>query len=97
MVGSPSHNKSGSQVEHGTSSQRDLDRRFSQRGLEAMKGVDQLVLLFLGQGRHPLLLMPMNNQPKLVGDLPADIGELDEKHPPVGWVRPSPNISPPFQ
>lgn len=49
-----------------------------------MKSVDELVLLVLVEGRQPLFLMLMHKQPKLMGNLAAGIGQLDQKHPPVG-------------
>jgi hypothetical protein len=57
--------------------------------------VDQLVLISFGDGRHPRFLPPVHNQPILSGDLAADVGELDEQHPPVGWVRRPADVTPP--
>jgi len=78
MVGLPSH-ATHSEINSSMEPRgRVLGPSVSQRGLEAMKHVDELVPLLLGEARHPPLLMPMHNQPKLVGDPAADIGELDE-------------------
>ncbi len=47
----------------------DLGFRVGEGGLEAMKSVDELVLLLLVEGRQPRFLMPVHEQPKLMGDL----------------------------
>ena len=78
MVGLPSH-ATHSEINSSMEPRgRVLGPSVSQRGLEAMKHADELVLLLLSKGRHPRFLMTMHDQPKLVGDPAADIGELDE-------------------
>lgn len=56
---------------------------FSQCDLNAMKHLDEPILVILGKDGHPLLLASVYDQPKLMGDPQSIVGELYEKHAPV--------------
>ncbi len=48
-----------------------------------MKSIDELIFLLLGEHSQPGFLMPVHNQPELMSDFAASVGQFDKKHPSV--------------
>ena len=65
--------------------------------LYPVKQFNHLALFLLAQGPQPHLFMLMNDRAKVPGDLPSRIGQLDQKHPPVGTMRGSLHVTAPFK
>ena len=62
-----------------------------------MKSVYELGLLLLGEHCQPCFLVLMDKQPEIMSNLATSLGQLNEKHPPVGGMRRSPHVSPPLK
>src|SRR5512138_1176536 len=68
-------------------------RRVIERSLDAMKNIDELGLLLLGEHCHPCFLMLMDEQPEILRHLTTRVGQFDQQHPPVTGVRYSAYVS----
>jgi hypothetical protein len=58
--------------------------RVTEGSLDAMKSVNELGLLLLGEHCQPCFLILMHKQTEIMSNLVASVGQFDEKHPPVG-------------